>query len=519
MMFLRNFHLLPKGNGSAAGHSFGNLFGAQSDTHSQFNGGHELSERILRHEFNHLLLGSNNFHCCGGGSTVYNNYFFPNVYGWGMMGAAHSSFYICNAWDRHRLGWKSEEKQLLLSAYNASGTRELGTDLHADSSTHQGRYLLRDFASTGDALRIQLPHIPEDQFRQYLWVENHQCYSLNGIEFDRFRFESLDGMTEALPGLYMMMQIEKDQKTGSQAYGGLANYLRPLLADGRYDVQWTNDSVKSIISGAPLRGFYKPNRMMNPLTGSQDMEGNPYNHNPEDSTLEHDDFMDPWVEFAEGGKVNQLLQFGHERHAFRLDGNARMAMGTNPSTASMVSYASGKSIPRRINSKNNHSTYLNGISIEIIEERPDGSILIDVRFDDTMVRENVRWCSDTVVVSTNPHHAVDLELAEGTRLWVDHGETATRRTDPTLRKGKQVFVSPTTLVLKEGTHTILRKKSRLIVDNCSAVIVQPGAKLTIEQGAKMVLTHGAEMHIEPGAEIAGKMRAIKTRRGGRVVKR
>jgi len=517
MLFLRNFHGLRKDNGSASGSTFGALFGLRSDTYSQFNGGHELPDRILRHEFNHLLLGGNNFHCCGGGSTGNDTYFIPGVYGWGLMGSANSSFYTCNAWDRHRLGWKQIGTNYLLSALSRDGTQELNSELHADSSSHQGFYLLRDFATTGDAMQIALPHIPENQFRQYLWVENHQTVDRNGVEFDRFRFQDWEGMTKASPGLYMKHQVDKDTKTGSGVFGGNALYLRPVLANGRFDVQWTSDSLRSVITGNLLPVHRRPEKMKNPLTGSQDMEAVSFNKNPQDSTLEFNDILDPWIEAGSDGQFHHAIHFGHERQAFRLGGNSRIGMGSNPSSASLVSYASGRNVPRTPNSKNNHSTYLNGISVEIVEERSDGSILVNVRFDDTAVTENTRWCSDTIVVSNNPHNDIDLEIAERTSVLVDHGETATRRTDPTLRKGKQVFVSPTTMVFKPGTHTVLRRKSRLIVDNCSQLIIQPGARITIEKGAQIILKNGSEMHAGHGAIIENQKKGIKIRKGSQFV--
>lgn len=516
MMFLRNFHGLRPGHGSASGFTFGPIFGLSSDSYSQFSGPNELPQRILRHEFNHLLLGGNNFHCCGGSATVYTNYFIPDVYGWGLMGAANSSFEICNAWDRHRLGWKQSGKKYLLSAISENGSNEKMADLHTDSAHHQGKYLLRDFATTGDAVRIKLPYIDSTQFQQYLWIENHQCADRNGVEFDRFVNELEPGYTKAQPGLYMMIQVDKDKKEGLRIFGEYANYLRPVLADGHFDVQFTGDTLPWHNDGKLHPVHDKPQKFANPLTGSQDMEGIPYNKNPEDSTLEHDDMVDPLIEFGPDGTRHNFLVFGHERHAFRMAGNFKIGIGTNPSTASLITNVSGKSIPRNENAGNNRQTMLNGISVEIIEERSDGAILVDIRFDQTTVKEDMRWCSDTIIVNNNNYNSTDLELASKTKLLIDHGETATRRTNPTYRKGKQVFVSPTVFILKPGTKTVLRKGSRLIVDNCCQLIIEPGAELVIEPGAKVILKNGAEMYVEPAGIVTGKKRAVKTRSGSSV---
>ena len=200
-----------------------------------------------------------------------------------------------------------------------------------------------------------------------------------------------------------------------------------------------------------------------------------------------------------------------------MGGNNRLAMGTNPSLASVRTFMSASRVPSRPSEKNNNRTYLNGISIEILEERNDGSILVDVRFDDTALAENTRWCSDTIVLNKIAGAPIDLEVVSGAKLLIDLGETPTRRSQPNYREGKQVFTSPSVLVLKPGTHTVFRRKSWVTVDHCSQIIVQRGAELTIERGAKVMLKNGAEIIVENGARVNG-LKRIKKRGGGITLK-
>lgn len=513
MMFVRNFHGLPHDNGSASPGSFATVAGHGSDSFSQFNGSSKLPASILQHEFNHLLVGGNNFHCCGGGSPAYAKLFIPGMYGWGLMGAANASLGTCNAWDRHRLGWKHPDKQHLISAMDELGQSEKPSDLVTTNPEMAGKYLLRDFMTTGDALRIKLPYFSGGEYQQYLWVENHLGAALNGVDSDRFRYELRDGFTSVAPGLFMMVQVGREEKRGLSAYSGHSNYLRPVLADGHYDVQWTGDSLAMYGTKRRAQVHYKPAEFANPLTGSQDMEAISYNKNPSDSTLEVKDMVDPEIERTADGSLIYFPKFGHAKHAFRIDGNKRIGMGTNPSSASVRSFMSASRIPAKPHEKNNNRTYLNGISIEIIEEKKDGALLVEVRFDDTAINEKVRWCSDTIVLNSVPGAAYDLELAAGAELLLDLGETPTRRSRPNYREGKQVFISPSVLVLKSGTKTVLRRKSMTIVDHCSQIIVEPGAELTVERGAKVILKNGAELIIEQGATVNG-LKRIKKRGGG-----
>lgn len=516
MMFLRNYHGLRPNNGSASGGSFRTVNGFGSDSYSQFNGGNELPGRILRHEFNHMLIGGNNFHCCGGGSPAYTKLFIPGMYGWGLMGAANMSIPFCNAWDRYRLGWKQPGKKHLISALNKSGTLELEGDLSTDRLEQQGKYLLRDFATTGDAIRIRLPYIDSTKFQQYLWVENHQGSYKNGVEFDRFRHEDEEGYTALKPGLFMMVQVDKEEKEGKSIFGGYSNYLRPVLADGHFDVQWRSDSLKMKGRSWTARVHYKPQTFANPLTGSQDMEAISFNKDPSDSTLEVGDMVNPIIRVDRDGEPVYYPMFGYEGHSFNLDGNHKIGLGTNPSSANVLTYVSGKTVPRKENPHNNEVTHLNGISVEILEQRSDGAVLVEVRFDDTLIEEDVRWCSPKVLLHDIPKADIDLELAPKKQLLVDHGETPTRRSNPTMREGKQVFTIPTTLILGSDTKTILRRGSELLVDNCSQLVVEPGAELILEKGARIVARGGSEVLISSEAKITGKRRWIKEK-GGTVV--
>lgn len=513
MMFLRNFHGLPHDNGSASPSSFKTVAGYNSDSFSQFNGSARLPASILQHEFNHLLIGGNNFHCCGGGSPAFSKLFIPGMYGWGLMGAANASLGTCNAWDRYRLGWKHSDKEHLISAMDEHGKLERTSDIDATNFEMAGKYLLRDFMTTGDVLRIKLPYLNENEYAQYLWVENHRGATRNGVDSDRFRYELREGFTSVMPGLYMMVQVDREEKQGLNIYSGHSNYLRPVLADGHYDVQWTGDTLAMYGTKTKAGVHHKPAKFANPFTGSQDMEAISYNKNPEDSTLEVGDMVDPEIERTADGSLIYFPKFGHAKHAFRMAGNKRIGLGTNPSSASVRTFMSGSRIPSKPHDKNNSRTNLNGISIEIIEEHNDGSILVNVRFDDTVVRENARWCSDTIVLNKIAGAPLDLEVAAGAKLLIDLGETPTRRSRPNYREGKQVFTNPSVLVLQPGTHTVFRRKSRVTVDHCSQIIVQPGAELTVERGAKVMLKNGAELIVERGAQVNG-LKRIKTRGGG-----
>jgi len=517
MMMVRNFHGLPRDNGSAGGGTFGKILGYDSDSYSQFGAGADLPQRILRHEFNHLLLGANNFHCCGGSSSAFVSYFLTTQFGWGLMGAANSSFDICNAWDRDRLNWRGKGKEHTISCASPTDGKEVFSDLVPENAQHQGRYLLRDFVSTGDALRIRIPFIDAEQYPQYLWVENHQTSAFNGSQFDEFGYAKQPGMTPATPGLYMFMQIGRTEKSGLKTFGGDADYLRFMPADGMYDLIWTGDSVLQKWQSKPSPISAKPPGMQNPLSGIQDLETIPHNRDPNDKELDAGDAVGMWAERGRDGALYHNPKFGHARHAFTKRGNPGVSVGTNPSSASMLTHTTGQNISRRMDVRNNRAVLLNGISVKILEERSDGSVLVDVRFNNTLIENNIRWCADSIILNPIADAEFDLELAAKKQLMLDHGRSPTRNVDPVLRRNEWVFVSPTKLHVTNGAKVKLNKKSVVTIDNGSSLHFYSGSVLKLEPKAAIRLKNKATLIIEKGATFSGSKTQIKACKDCKVV--
>ena len=132
---------------------------------------------ILRHEFSHLLLGGNNFHT--GGSGAGTKTFMSSAGGYAMLSSWDRSSQVYNAFDRRRLGWRNPENHFQISARDpATGTEVEGDLMYKQPFKHESNeFILRDFVSTGDAIRIELPYVQEPSNRirkQWLWLENHQ---------------------------------------------------------------------------------------------------------------------------------------------------------------------------------------------------------------------------------------------------------------------------------------------------------------------------------------------------------
>lgn len=305
------------------------MLGYNANSYCCFGSHSAIPTQILIHEYSHLLYGGNNFHCGGGGWYSGGDYFIPPLGGWSNLGLSGASLLTWNAWDRQRLDWKATGNNFLISARDANGTTEINGDLDATNSSQAGLYTLRDFATTGDAIRIKLPFLnPLTEYPEYLWIENHNTKSRNGCDWDKFIFEEGNScISGAIFGLYAYLQIDREVKESpnySDVFGGYAYYLRPLTANGYWDRLYESTTTQNnCINQEYYNAFtlYK----QNPLTGGGDQEAYSYNRNG-NTTLEYNDIKGNYIELLNGTYLKNLVSNGHSRHAFTYLGNKKIGI-------------------------------------------------------------------------------------------------------------------------------------------------------------------------------------------------
>lgn len=512
MVIFRNHHTLGGGSGSVDAGSYPPLFGHKCDTRSRFGGKNGLPHEILRHEFNHLLFGGNNFHVGGGNGHNFYSYFMCLQGGWSMMGGASSSLLTCNAWDRNFLGWKGPGKELTISVLDLDGT-EVSADLDPINGD-TGIFIIRDFIPSGDALRIKLPYLPDDEFPQWIWIENHQTYANNGCESDRWHFEPADCIKPAVPGLYAYMQVDKDPESAN-LYGGYADYLRALPANGYYDIRPLEDTVRTACIGVgdfPAYSLLPKNS--NPLSGNHEMEAPVLDSDGDGKIGAKEAFMTR-VEKVNGTFTDHLNFMGHTRHAFTLNGNNKLGMGTNPSTANKQTLVSAARDKFKGGKPNNRVIYLNGISVEMLETMPDGAYKIRVRNNDTRIMQHLRWCGDSIVLpAIQGYKGHSLYLENGAQILIDRSLTPSRLDEAMEYRDQMLFNDPTRFTVEQNASMYMARGSFLHITNGSEVHVMPGAKLEMEGGSGILIEDGAKLIVHPGAELVQNGKAkIKTKGG------
>lgn len=511
MLLVRNYHKLGSAGGQTSGSSILEMDGKRTDSYSIFSAGHGFPFGILRHELNHLFLGGNNFHASGGNALGFKSYFTTLQGGWGMMGGAGSSFLTSTGWDRHRLGWKASENQYLISARD-SLKREVDADLDAMEPSDAGIYFLRDFQTVGDAIRVRLPYIPDHQFPQWLWLENHVTQNYNGSQFDVFQYEHFDCTSYSRAGLYLKVQVDAHMKEGSNIFNTVnADYLRPILANGNYDFQWNDEKLELdyCVGGGASYAYELLDEWENPLSGNHEQEHIMRDLGDKPAIIDFEDHFQAVTRKVPDG-FQRLNVFGHADHAFRKDGKNQVGIGSNPTTASMLTAVNSRR-PFRPDDRNNTEVNLNGISIAILEQFPDGTVKIQLRFDDHIMEENRRWCAPGIVLSN--HNPTGADLIVERILILDRGQTATRFDQPDTVGGMQVFTDLTHMRVTKDA--LLQNEGRIVLKYDSKLTIAAGAEMILARKSRMLLQDGSQLIVEPGAEVNGKGR-IRIGRNARI---
>lgn len=98
---------------------------------------------------------------------------FLNIQGgYGLMGAANSGLVGCNGYERWRMHWKHLQSIDYISARNANNVQSVVSDISQEDGNLT--FLLRDFVTYGDAVRVKLPYKDSiTSSNQYIWLENH----------------------------------------------------------------------------------------------------------------------------------------------------------------------------------------------------------------------------------------------------------------------------------------------------------------------------------------------------------
>ncbi len=507
------------------GIAFKNMQGLNNMASFNANGSGQAAYSITIAEHLHGIFGGNNWHSAGGRGA---HTFIATANSYGLTGQMPATMQAVCGWDRWMMYWKKEDKKFVTSAYDLQ-SKEVETDnITVKDFPQGGTYVLRDFVTTGDALRIKLPHIEwqknGDVKNQYLWIENRQMTT----RFDEFvsgECENTDdgNYPRGTPGIYAYIQVGKDEREGgkdiySGAYehpNGLASPFFPLSAEGNYDFYYEWDRVQqgSWIdcnwnnTNLPVN---KRKSKPNPFTGFSDLFR--YIDSNHDGVLYSGDKIQTGLSEVVGDTViHNYNASGDWLDAFcYATGKTKLSLSTNPAPVPVYTYTTnqeyssfnlvdGKPAPYE-----NRTTWLNGLSVEIIDENKEkGTITVEVRWDNYNVSDDVRWCG-TIVLSPNDLDAAkpSLVVKSGNKLLLDRGESPVfHKAVEKDKNGEWLFTDPAVLTCLKDSYFYLEPKSQLVLDNNSKLILKAGAKLIAGRKSKIIIKPGSELIAEDGSQL------------------
>jgi hypothetical protein len=446
---------------------------------------------VSRHEFAHKLVGGNSYHS-GGAGAGYGTY-LSDMGGFSILSSWNRNLECLNPWDRWWSGWKNPVNQYYISARKPSDNSELNCNLSYGQNFPEGtnEFILRDFLTYGDAIRIELPYIDSTTTKeQWIWIENHQL---------------LEGNTDAKScvnkGIYAHLQIGNNDT--SNFSNSRTNYMSPLNRFGNFDFTYDTyqDSLYKIITNStkqnPLTGYHIS---MLPAFNYIDPNGSDYDkiYNKEylgPAAVEYNEILLSEENFCYDPYTYPF--FGSIYDAF-IEGD-KIGVGTNPSSATVLTYYTND----RFNysppysspaSNDNRKIYLNGLSIEFIDQLENGDIKVKIRWDDFNVAEDRRWCGDIVLNEK-------VILTSGKTIILDQGLTPTKPVNPIAFDGQKVFADPTAFTCKNGSYFEVNDDAKLIIKGNSTFSLEGGSELIIKGDGKITVNDGSIIEAESGVSI------------------
>ena len=461
---------------------------------------HDDVSEVLRHEFGHCLIGGNSFHT-GGAGTGARSTFLSDIGGYSALSSHNTNLDFCNGWDRWWLGWKHSSKTHFISAINSNGT-EVVSDIVYGDSLADNEFILRDFATWGDAVRIKLPHTAQGVKNQYLWIENHQIKTSsveNSEEHQRPK------------GIRFNIQIGNDDL---YSFSSQTNYLVPLSSFGNHDYYYdTLDYPQDREFKYRYRASTYSN-MENPFTGNHPAMIPAFDYTKDD-TIKAKELITVMELFLDNEMVlNNWPVYGNKYDAFPV--NSSLSIASNPPSTPLLTYTTPSrgsggalgSFFAEPSAHDNRYVWLNGLRVDIVKQYLNGNIKVRVVWNDFKVDSNVRWCGPIMLSER-------VELQPSCTISLDHGMTATRPNNPITLEGQKVFTDPTVFTCRNGSYFKQEAYSTVNVINNSTLVLDSGSVYEINDNAVLNIESSGTLVVKSGATLRVKGRGyVDVKNGG-----
>ena len=451
---------------------------------------------IIKHELSHSLFGGNSFHASGGNHRGSSELmpFLSVQKGYGLMGASESGLVSCNGYERWRMHWKHPDAPDYICARNTDNSGFLRSDISKEDGAQT--FLLRDFVTYGDAVRIRLPYKGNDKAsNQYIWLENHQV-GYNG-KLDYLQYADIyDCRPKGTAGIYAYYQVGRDVLEGREQdvwNPDERDNLRIISAEGYYNfnLRFTPDTVYRInCVNYSNHNYVMVRKAANPFNGYSDQE-NMFFPEEGDNRLGKSSELSMWRKVVNGRADDALPSLGDNLDAFSK--HTKIGMATNPSTCNTRTYYNSMTAwgsDYRENPRNLRTTFLSGLSIEMIPQK-DKNILVRIRWDDYDITDDANWTGN-------------IALKEKAFLQPRRHLLLTQNLTPEQPYRDSVtglFARPTLLTCEAGSEFVLQSHSTMELEKGSRVLLKTGSRFEIAEKALLKIGKDCVFEVEPGAQL------------------
>ena len=464
---------------------------------------------VISHEISHSLFGSNSFHTSGGNHRGSKEYmpFLTVQGGHGLIGGSGSGLVGCNGYERWRMHWKHSNAPDYITARNATNSGYVVSDIKKEDGNKS--FILRDFVTYGDAIRIKLPYKDSNNSssdtcsNQYIWLENHQIGKYGKLDFLQWsNSPGTDCRPAGMPGIYAYYQIGRDILSGSSTVVWFADErdnLKMIPAEGYWNYSYVPvDSFKYQCVNWEWHHYLLECMDANPFCGYQDQERqiHPFS-NDNIIKLSHEFIM--WRKKIGSAHIDSLVSLGDNRDAFSV--HSKINMSTNPSTCNTKTYYNfltkeGSYGYTNQSHRNNETTYLSGLSIEMIPQN-NSTFLVNIRWDDYGITNSANWTGKIALKE-------EAILKSGNTIHLKQNKTPAQFT----RDITSGYFAKTSLFICEPNSKFFQETSTsFIVDETSKILFKSGSKYTVSEGAHLTIKSGCTLEVEDCAtlEIKGQL--------------
>ena len=457
---------------------------------------------ITTHELSHALFGSNYSHTSGGNhhGSLFGMPFFTIQGGYGLMGGFDSGLVSTNGYERLRMHWKNPASPYYISAKDTLNIYNLNSDISkSDGNTS---FILRDFITSGDVIRIKLPY--KDSIyssNQYIWLENHQIDKNNKLDFLMYS-NTASCRPKGSDGIYSYYQVGRDTLTGSF----LSVYriherdnLKIIPAEGYWDFIINNETYPvNCIAGGGLINYTHIRTSENPFNGYQDQERTLFPPDDEDTlSFFHEKMM--WRKKIAESINDSLPRLGDNRDAFHY--YSKINMGTNPSTCNAKTYYNSvfyeyfngvliDSLFLYDSHRNNQTTYLTGLSIEMIPLL-DNTYRVNIRWDDYDVRNDAIWTGNICLKES-------LFLNSGKTIYLKQNKTVAL---PFRNPETGYFADFTNFRCDTNSIFVLNPNATLLIDEKSIFNIDSSASFIMMDSSFLQITGGSVCYVKKGSNL------------------